>query len=39
LHLLGYDHADPEERAEMFRLTDKIISAWAVQRPDRPRDP
>jgi probable rRNA maturation factor len=37
LHLLGYDHSDPEEQAEMFGLTDKIISAWAVQRPDRAR--
>jgi probable rRNA maturation factor len=37
LHLLGYDHAEPEERAEMFGLTDKIISAWRAQRPDRPR--
>ena len=37
LHLLGYDHANPEEHAEMFGLTDKIISAWAVQRPDRAR--
>ena len=37
LHLLGYDHAEPEEQAEMFGLTDKIISAWAVQRPDHPR--
>jgi probable rRNA maturation factor len=37
LHLLGYDHAELEERAEMFGLTDKIISAWTAQRPDRPR--
>ena len=37
LHLLGYDHAEPDEQAEMFGLTDKIISAWAVQRPDRAR--
>jgi probable rRNA maturation factor len=36
LHLLGYDHANPEDQAEMFGLTDKIISAWAAQRPDRP---
>jgi probable rRNA maturation factor len=36
LHLLGYDHANPEDHAEMFGLTDKIISAWAAQRPDRP---
>jgi probable rRNA maturation factor len=35
LHLLGYDHANLEEQAEMFGLTDKIISGWAAQRPDR----
>lgn len=37
LHLLGYDHATPDEHAEMFGLTDKIVSAWAQQRPDRSR--
>ncbi len=37
LHLLGYDHSNPEEQAEMFGLTDKIILAWAAQRPDRAR--
>jgi probable rRNA maturation factor len=37
LHLLGYDHSTPEEEAEMFGLTDKIILAWAEQRPDRAR--
>jgi probable rRNA maturation factor len=36
LHLLGYDHAEPEERAEMFSVTDTIIAAWAGARPDRP---
>jgi probable rRNA maturation factor len=36
LHLLGYDHSNPEEEAEMFGLTDKIISAWTARRPDRP---
>ena len=35
LHLLGYDHADDAERAEMFGLKDTIIAAWAEQRPDR----
>ena len=35
LHLLGYDHAEPEEKAEMFGLKDKIIASWAAQRPDR----
>jgi probable rRNA maturation factor len=37
LHLLGYDHAESEEQAEMFGLTDKIISSWAEERPDRAR--
>jgi probable rRNA maturation factor len=37
LHLLGYDHSTPAEQTEMLGLTDKIISAWAAQRPDRPR--
>lgn len=35
LHLLGYDHADAEERAEMFGLKDRILAAWATTRPDR----
>jgi probable rRNA maturation factor len=35
LHLLGYDHAEPDERAEMFSLTDKIIAAWTTARRDR----
>ena len=35
LHLLGYDHADDHERTAMFGLKDKIIAAWAEQRPDR----
>lgn len=37
LHLLGYDHGAPAEKAEMFELKDKIIAAWADQRPDRSR--
>lgn len=35
LHLLGYDHADDDERSEMFGLKDRILAAWAEQRPDR----
>ena len=35
LHLLGYDHADPDEKTEMFDLKDKIIAGWATARPDR----
>ncbi len=37
LHLLGFDHAEPEEKAAMFGLKDKIIAAWADSRPDRAR--
>jgi len=28
LHLLGFDHAEPQEKAVMFALNDQIISAW-----------
>lgn len=28
LHLLGHDHREPEEKAVMFGLNDKIIAAW-----------
>lgn len=32
LHLLGHDHAEPEEKALMFGLNDRIIAAWAVEK-------
>jgi len=28
LHLLGFDHAEPQEKAVMFGLNDQIIQAW-----------
>jgi probable rRNA maturation factor len=28
LHLLGYDHADPDEEAEMFGLQDELLRDW-----------
>ena len=28
LHLLGYDHAEPEEHAEMFGLQDRLLVQW-----------
>jgi probable rRNA maturation factor len=28
LHLLGYDHAEPEEHATMFGLQDKLLGSW-----------
>ena len=38
LHLLGYDHADPEEHATMFGLQDRLLAAWRSER-DMDRDP
>lgn len=32
LHLLGYDHAEPEEHAEMFGLQDQLLARWRAQR-------
>jgi probable rRNA maturation factor len=31
LHLLGYDHADPEEEAEMFGLQGELLRDWREQ--------
>ncbi len=31
LHLLGFDHAEPDEHARMFALQDKLLGSW-----DRP---
>ncbi len=28
LHLLGYDHAEPDEHREMFALQDELLVAW-----------
>jgi len=28
LHLLGYDHAEPDERAEMFALQSRLLAEW-----------
>ncbi|MBO0770862.1 MAG: rRNA maturation RNase YbeY [Actinobacteria bacterium] len=28
LHLLGYDHAEPEEKAAMFALQDRLLDGW-----------
>ena len=35
LHLLGFDHAEPDEKTEMFTLKDTILARWASERPDR----
>jgi probable rRNA maturation factor len=31
LHLLGYDHAEPEEEREMFGLQTRLLSGWRAQ--------
>jgi probable rRNA maturation factor len=28
LHLLGYDHAEPDEHAAMFGLQDQLLKSW-----------
>jgi probable rRNA maturation factor len=32
LHLLGYDHAEPEEHREMFGLQDQLLAAWRAEK-------
>jgi probable rRNA maturation factor len=32
LHLLGYDHAEPEEHAVMFGTQDRLLAAWRETR-------
>jgi probable rRNA maturation factor len=36
LHLLGYDHAEPDEEREMFALQADLLSRWAESRPGTP---
>ena len=31
LHLLGHDHADPDERSRMFGLTDRLLDEFRTQ--------
>jgi probable rRNA maturation factor len=31
LHLLGYDHAEPDEHREMFGLQDKLLAEWRAR--------
>ncbi|GHJ45393.1 endoribonuclease YbeY [Catellatospora sp. TT07R-123] len=31
LHLLGYDHAEPEEEREMFALQGKLLDSWQAR--------
>jgi probable rRNA maturation factor len=37
LHLLGYDHAEAEERTAMFGLQDELLATWRSGR-DHPSD-
>ncbi len=32
LHLLGYDHGDPEEEREMFGVQGRVLRAWRAAR-------
>jgi probable rRNA maturation factor len=32
LHLLGYDHAEPEEERAMFALQARLLSSWQAAR-------
>jgi probable rRNA maturation factor len=38
LHLLGYDHAEPDEHATMFGLQDRLLAGWHSER-DADGDP
>ena len=31
LHLLGYDHMEPEEREEMEAFEKEILEAWGIR--------
>ena len=37
LHLLGYDHAEPEEHAVMFGLQDDLLADWRARSAERPQ--
>ena len=39
LHLLGYDHADPDEEAEMFGLQGELLRAWRAAAADGQEGP
>jgi probable rRNA maturation factor len=32
LHLLGYDHAEPDDRTEMFGLQERLLRSWRSSR-------
>ena len=37
LHLLGYDHAEPEEHAVMFGTQDQLLKAWKSEQDEKGR--
>ena len=39
LHLLGYDHADPEQHAEMFGLQARLLEEWRAPSSGQSADP
>ena len=38
LHLLGYDHAEPEEHAAMFGTQDQLLNAWRETKETKERE-
>jgi probable rRNA maturation factor len=34
LHLLGYDHSEPDDEREMFALQAKLLDGWRARHPD-----
>jgi probable rRNA maturation factor len=32
LHLLGYDHGDPDEEREMFAVQARVLDSWRRRR-------
>ena len=36
LHLLGYDHAEPDEEREMFGLQTQLLQGWSASRDGGP---
>ena len=38
LHLLGYDHAEPEEHREMFGLQARLLGEWLAHEAERAAD-
>jgi probable rRNA maturation factor len=38
LHLLGYDHAEPEDHAAMFGMQDQLLKAWRESKRESKRE-